>query len=98
MEDTNFTYEERLQQFLNVISTKTEEGYMVVDKNEKALVVVLLKPGGKINHLLNFLLSCISCGLWIIVWVILALISPKEKTIKISIDNTGNVIEEIINI
>lgn len=54
MEDTNSTYEEKFQRFSNIISTKTMQGFMVADRNDKALVAVLVKPGEKVNHLLHF--------------------------------------------
>ena len=69
---------------------------MVADRNDKALVAVLVKPGEKVNHLLHFLISAISCGIWLFVWAFLAFIKAKEQRVRISIDNAGNVIEEKI--
>lgn len=98
MDNTPHTYEEKFQRFSNIISTKTMEGFMVADRNDKALVAVLVKQGEKVNHLLHFLISCVSCGVWLFVWGWLALIKNKEERVRISIDNGGNAIEEKIKL
>jgi hypothetical protein len=94
MVENSNNYEEKFQRFSNIISTKTMQGFMVADRNDKALVAVLVKPGEKVNHLLHFLISVISCGFWLLVWAYLALVKAKEQRVRISIDNGGNVIEE----
>lgn len=96
MEGTNSTYDEKFQRFSNIISTKTMQGFMVADRNDKALVAVLVKQGEKINHLLHFLISLISCGFWLFVWAYLALVKAKEQRVRISIDQGGNILEEKI--
>lgn len=98
MESTNSNYEEKFQRFSNIISTKTLQGFMVADRNDKALIAVLVKEGGKVNHLLHFLISCITCGAWVLVWAWLALVKNKEQRVRVSIDNGGNIIEEKIKI
>ena len=98
MENTNSNYEEKFQRFSNIISTKTLQGFMVADRNDKALVAVLVKEGGKVNHLLHFLISCLTCGCWVFVWAWLALVKNKEQRVRVSIDNGGNILEEKIKI
>ncbi len=92
------TYEEKFQRFSNIISTKTMQGYMVADRNDKALVAVLVKPGEKVNHLLHFIISAVTCGLWLFAWAFLAFVRGKEQRVRISIDDAGNAIEENIKI
>jgi hypothetical protein len=94
--ETNSTYEDKFQRFSSIISTKTMQGYIVADRNDKALVAVLVKPGEKVNHLLHLLISVISCGFWLVVWAFLALVKAKEQRVRISLDNAGNVNEERI--
>jgi hypothetical protein len=96
MDDKDLIYEERFQRFSNIVSTKTMRGFMVVDRNDKALIAVLVKPGQKMNHLLHLLLSLVTCGIWIIVWIILAVTNVGDQRVRISIDNAGNSMEEII--
>ena len=94
MSDINSNYEEKFQRFSNIISTKTMQGFMVADRNDKALVAVLVKPGEKVNHLLHFLISFLTCGVWTLIWLYLALVKGKEHRLRVSIDNGGNAIEE----
>ena len=72
------------------------QGFMIADRNDKALIAVLFKPAGKVNHLLHFLISAITCGAWVIIWLYLSLIKNAEQRIRISIDQAGNLIEEKI--
>jgi hypothetical protein len=98
MDENLNSYEDKFQRFSNIISTKTLQGYMVADRNDKSLVAVLVKPGEKVNHLLHFLISVVSCGFWLFVWAFLALVKSKEQRVRISIDNGGNINEEKIKI
>ena len=34
--------------------------------------VVQLEKGQQVNHILHFLISVLSCGLWVFVWIVLA--------------------------
>lgn len=96
MENTNSDYEEKFQRFSNIISTKTLQGFMVADRNDKALVAVLVKQGEKVNHLLHFLIFFLTCGLWVFVWLYLAIFKAREQRVRISIDSAGNSNEEKI--
>jgi hypothetical protein len=88
--------DEKFQRFSNIVATKTMQGYMIADRNDKAFVAVLVKPAEKINHLLHFLISVFTCGFWLIVWLFIALIKGREVRLRVSIDAAGNAIEESI--
>jgi hypothetical protein len=49
----------------------------------------VLGYGKNANHILHLLLSLLTFGFWIIVWIIAA-ISSRKKTIILSIDEFGN--------
>jgi hypothetical protein len=98
MNNNDLNYDEKFKRFSNIISTKTLQGYLVADRNDKALVAVLVKQGGKVNHLLHFVITCFTCGFWIFIWIYLALVKAKEQRVRISIDDAGNSIEEKIKI
>jgi|LauGreDrversion4_2_1035121.scaffolds.fasta_scaffold1403894_2 hypothetical protein len=85
---------ERKKRFDSYISTKALEGYTVVDKNAENLIAVLKKEGDKVNHTLHGILTLVTCLAWGIVWVILILIAKKDSRLRISIDESGNLIEE----
>lgn len=84
---------EAVRRFNNYISTKTLEGYTVVDKNESGLVAVLAKQGNKVNHLLHGVLTLFTC-IWGIVWIMKASEAKKGGRIRVSIDESGNLNEE----
>lgn len=98
MENNSTDYDEKFKRFSNIISTKTMQGFVIADRNDKGLVAVLMKPGEKINHLLHFIISLVTCGLWLFVWAFLALVNGKEQRVRISIDDGGNINEEKIKI
>lgn len=96
MEDLVLNYDEKFQRFSNFVSSKTLQGFMVADRNDRQLIAVLVKQGEKVNHLLHFLISALTCGMWLFVWAFVALVRGKEQRVRISIDGAGNVAEEKI--
>ena len=85
---------ERKKRFDGYISTKALEGYIIIDKNSENLTAVIKKEGKKLNHMLHGIITLLTCGGWGIGWAILAFMSKKESIIRISIDDSGNLIEE----
>jgi|688.fasta_scaffold553047_3 hypothetical protein len=85
---------ERKKRFDGYVSTKALEGYIVVDKNSENLVAVLKKEGDKFNNTLHAIITICSCGFWAIGWLILYLMKKKGSTLRITIDDSGNLIEE----
>lgn len=86
--------QERKKRFDNYISTKALEGYTVVDKNSENLTAVLKKQGEKVNHTLHGIITLLTCGSWGLVWLILHLRAKKDSRIRVSIDDSGNLVEE----
>ena len=86
--------QERKKRFDNYISTKALEGYTVVDKNSENLTAVLKKEGEKFNHTLHGIITLVTCGGWGLVWLILHLRAKKDSRIRVSIDDSGNLVEE----
>ena len=56
----------------------------------------VVRFGGKpVNHILHLLLSLITFGLWVVVWVILAISSATSKyTVTLTVDEYGDVSHE----
>ncbi len=84
-----------LQDFYNKISRKIRNGFTLTEKNDKLPFAVLSREARQINHVFNFVLFCLTLGLWSIVWAYLTYVYAKEKTILIAIDEDGNAFEEI---
>jgi hypothetical protein len=97
-ESAKSSYEEKLQRFSNMVSTKTMQGFMVADRNDKTLTAVLIKQAEKINHLLHFVITVFTCGWWGIAWIIIYFTKGREHRVRITIDSAGNAIEEKIKI
>jgi hypothetical protein len=88
---------DRKKRFDAYVSAKALQGYIIIDKNSENLTAVLKKEGEKVNHLIHFIITCIIC-FWGIVWLVLYLNRKKESRIRVSIDDSGNLIEEEVRI
>lgn len=91
------THDERLDRLAQIVSRRTLEGYSIVDRDERRVTAVLMKPGVPVNHVLHAIITLFSCGLWAIAWIILAANQKREERIRVSIDTTGNFVEERVS-
>ncbi|HEY8766901.1 MAG TPA: hypothetical protein VIP09_06525 [Dehalococcoidia bacterium] len=91
---TQITPAERVERLSKIVSAKTLEGWTVVDKNDRDVSAVLMLQGKPVNHVLHFLIGLFTCGIWWIVWAILALTQKKEQRMRVSVDQFGNLLEE----
>ena len=90
--------EDRQQRLSHLVSSRSLEGWVVVDRNDRDASAVLMLPGKPVNHLLHFLVGVFTCGLWWIVWLILVLTQKKEQRMRVTIDQYGNLLEETITV
>lgn len=95
---TPLSHEERLERMARIVSTKTLEGWNVVDKNERDVWAVLLLPAKPVNHTVHAIITIFTCALWAPVWLIIYLTHQKEQRVRVSIDNYGNLLEEKITL
>jgi hypothetical protein len=86
--------EKSLQDYYNRVSTKIRAGFTVKEKNDKLPFAILSREARAINHTFNFVLFCLTFGLWSIVWLYLTFVYGKEKRILIAIDEDGKTFEE----
>lgn len=86
MKITQITSEENLVKFTNVLKDKINKGFEIEERNDKLPFAVLSKKRKKVNHHFNLVLSCITLGMWSLVWRI----SSKDKRILVAIDEDGN--------
>ncbi|HJS01372.1 MAG TPA: hypothetical protein VJ780_10595 [Flavobacterium sp.] len=73
-----------------VLKQKIEKGFIVEELNNKMPFAVLSKKPTKVNHHLNFWISCATFGLWSIPWVYQSYKAKKEEKILIGVDEDGN--------
>lgn len=93
MKSDFFLYEENFSKFLKIVADKIQDGFVIVEWNDKLPFVVMVKQEKEVDHLFNFLFSCVTLGLWSFFWMYLSFLS-REKKILISIDEDGNPFEE----
>lgn len=85
--------QENLDRFNQRVSSLTLQGWKIVDKNEKGLSCVLEKAGAPVNHFIHGILTMFTCA-WGIVWYIKWNNSKNPKRCRVSIDSSGNLLEE----
>ena len=90
----HFINQEKLNLFTKIISNKIQNGFVVVERNDKLTFTFLYKEGKKINHSLNFLVCCAPLGMWSLPWLYLSQVVSKDKKVLIAIDEEGKIFEE----
>ena len=94
MTSNTYVNEESLQQFTSILASKIHHGFTIIEKNDSLPFAVLSRSRKEVNHGLNFLLCCITLGVWSVGWIYVTYVSSKVKNIVIAIDEDGNTFEE----
>ena len=89
-----FTSEKTLNQFHEMISAKTRNGFVIVEHNEKLPYVVLCREKKVVKHTLHLFLTCLTFGLWSVVWIYLIITLSQKKNILVAVDEDGNLFED----
>jgi hypothetical protein len=53
----------------------------------------ILVSGKPLNHVLHLILTLVTCGLWAIVWIVLAFVGG-ERRVVLNVDDYGNVLRQ----
>lgn len=93
MKSYQLTNEKDFAKFQQILSNKIQNGFIVIEKNDKLPYVVLSKEKKQLNSSLQLNLVFATIGLWSIVWLYLR-ISLRKKQILVALDEDGNVFEE----
>lgn len=88
------TAAERAARMATYVSSRTLEGWLVVDRNEREGSAVLAMPEKAVNHTLHAILSIFTCGLWVIPWLVMGLTHRREQRIRVSVNSFGDLVEE----
>lgn len=80
--------EERKSMLMQAVMREVQYGGARVEMQADLMAIMVY--GQKVNHVLHFLIAFFTCGLWAIVWVILAL-SGGESRKTLSVDEYGRV-------
>lgn len=81
------TADERKEALARTIANQVASGARVESQSDYQAVLV---KGGKINHILHLILTVLTAGFWVIVWVALALLGGEKRSI-VACDEWGNV-------
>lgn len=85
MSSTRKTTEERKEILAQHIANLVAQGRRVESQGDFQAVMV---RGNKVNHVLHLILTLVTLGLWVIIWLVLAL-SGGEKREIVKIDEWG---------
>lgn len=80
--------ETRRHALAQAIANHVRQGWSVESQSE--FQAVMVEHGTKTNHLLHLLLTLITLGLWVFVWIGLAIFRKREQHLVITIDEFGN--------
>lgn len=80
--------------FYFTLKNKIADGFVILEQNDKLPYIVLRREKQQVDHLFNFVLCCITLGLWSFVWLYYTRVSAKPREIIIAIDEDGNIFEE----
>lgn len=94
MKNQTLPIDENLDKFSTILASKTDNGFVVLERNDKLPYAILLKKEQQVNHKVNFFISCLTLGLWSIVWIYITKVSSRAKKILVAIDEDGNPFEE----
>jgi hypothetical protein len=78
MTSNTYVNEESLQQFTSILANKIHHGFTIIEKNDSLPLQFYLK-GKEVDHGLNFLLCCMTLGVWSVGWIYVTYVSSKEK-------------------
>ncbi|MFC6087569.1 hypothetical protein [Sphaerisporangium aureirubrum] len=79
--------EQRQQILAEEIRRAVAAGYRTESSTTTSVVLV---KGKRVNHLLHLVLSVLTAGVWIIVWIIVA-VAGGEKRSSLLVDEFGNI-------
>lgn len=78
--------QDRLQQAMNSLAGT---GRQITPLGPFQFQVV--NPGSQVNHILHLLITLFTCGLWVIVWILLAVSQGEERRQLVFVDSFGSV-------
>jgi hypothetical protein len=85
-QSTEWDPERRREQLANTLANQVASGGRIESQSEFQAVVV---DGHRVNHVLHAIISFFTCGLWIVIWLVLGL-SGGEKRRIVRVDQYGN--------
>ena len=85
MKSYQLTNEKDFAKFQQILSNKIQNGFIVIEKNDKLPYVVLSKEKKQIDSSLQLTLVFATLGLWSIVWFYLITHLTQKSTFQIAL-------------
>lgn len=80
---------QRKQALAAAVSREIGGGWNVQSQTDYQ--AVLVRPGTKVNHILHLILTILTLGVWLLVWIPLSIMRKREKHKVVTVDGFGNV-------
>jgi len=91
--DETISAEERKRKLASQIRTEVTQGGRVESQGDFDAVIA---TGSELNHTVHLIATLVSCGLWGIVWLVMALTGGVKRRM-VSVDEYGNMLRQNIN-
>lgn len=78
-------HDQKEEAFAKYVQDRVAHGWQIIDK-ERYLAILML-PAATVNHILHLLLSIVTVGIWLIVWLIVALGARGEQRIRAEVND-----------
>ena len=72
------TADERKQMLAELIANRVVQGYRVETQSDFQAIIIKGKP---VNHILHLILSIFTLGIWLFVWLLLAITGGEKREI-----------------
>jgi hypothetical protein len=79
--------DQRSSMIAATILTRTRQGWRVESQSQFGATLV---HGRRVNHVLHLILSLVTVGLWVPVWIVLAIVGG-EKRQSVFVDEFGHI-------
>lgn len=86
------TSEERKSRIALAVRQEVAAGGRVESQTDYTAILRFGKP---VNHILHLILTIVTAGLWLIVWIIVSIVAASgRKTVSLTVDEYGQVLRE----
>ncbi len=90
---TEQSLDARRQALAMAVAQEVAGGGRVESQTDTNAVIV---RGSKPNHTLHLILSLVTCGCWLLVWPIIALVQKEHRT-ALQVDPYGQVLRQVLS-
>ncbi|MGI5223084.1 hypothetical protein [Nocardia sp. CA-290969] len=90
---TEQSLDARRQAMAMAVASEVAAGGRVESQTDTTAVIV---RGSKPNHTLHLILSLVTCGCWLFVWPIIAIVQKEHRT-ALQVDPYGQVLRQVLS-